>query len=469
MAKSKKLRLGRLKLENYMGIECVDLRFDTNHIVLAGSTGSGKTSYCRGVEWALKGKRVRAQVPIRVGADRARAAFLICDKQQVPVLTAERVDDGEREKLRVRFAGESADAKRPQEVLDALYSNIALRPMRLESLLEDEPAKFAEELRKLVGLDVSDLEDEHKRIAEERLLVGRERDRAEGSAQTATRELQAMAGKPKPFPGAAAEELSVVALASELEQAQAHNRANQAKRDLVTRLNTTLLLASTRTAEAAAKVARLESELEKARREHTRIEEEERDLVRERQEALTEANQTKDIDTDHIRLQLRNAEGTNEQVRANRDADRALTDKRGAADKLLDAWETKKVEYESLTAKLRDREQQKRERIAESKWPVEGLGFGEDGTATYRGLPLLQASAGERYRVYVAIAAARDPDLELIILEDGVRLDQQARLIWDQIATERDVMILEESHDTSIPGCVVISGGRVKESAKVAQ
>jgi hypothetical protein len=456
----RKLRIQRLKVENFMRVELIDLIFDGDHIVIAGDNAEGKSSYLRGFEWILRGKRAQPAEPIRRGAKKAKGVVALCDREGNRVLTAERTVEAGNEKLMVRFASKNANEQKPQAILDTLYSLVALRPMRLEAM---KPQELGEELRKLSGCDTRDLEARHAEVTQERLLVGRERDRAEANTQTATAEAESIAKKPLPFPDAPAEEVSITALANELERARNRNEDNQRLRDVAVNATNSLSRAELDVRLAREKIVLLEAKLAEARQALSECEQAEVEIRERVRSAQSSSTDRVDVDLEPIRQQLASADQVNQQVRSNAAA-RALADsKRTNAKRLGDEWDKHRESYQQYTEQLRALEQQKRDRIASAKMPVVGLGFAPDGSATYNDLPLEQASEAERYRVYAAIAAAQEPDLSVLVLEHATKLDAKSRRIWAEIAEEYGMQIVEESLDTSIPGAVVIQGGRVVE------
>src|SRR5690606_14144794 len=117
-----------------------------------------------------------------------------------------------------------------------------------------------------------------------------------------------------------------------------------------------------------------------------------------------------------VRTQLAAAEETNRKIRENRQRKQLERELR-----------EKERQVESLTSAIEAIDAQKAEQLAAAQFPVPGLGFDETGPSPY-GIPLEQASQAERLRVSVAIGAALNPRVKVMLLRD-VRLLHEER-VW---------------------------------------
>lgn len=163
------------------------------------------------------------------------------------------------------------------------------------------------------------------------------------------------------------------------------------------------------------------------------------------------ASRLTDPDPSAAQARVREAEGTNRQVRENRERE-AVRLEHQAVDAAAD----------KLSARIAEIDGRKARELAGAKFPVEGLGLGEDGTVTFRGLPLDQASGAERLRVSVAIGLALNPKLRVLLVRDGSLLDSSALAIVAEMAAEADAQIWLERVSEDGAGCsVVIEDGAV--------
>ena len=145
-------------------MEVAEITPDGNLVVVAGPNEAGKSSLIGAVDAAFRGADAAPDLPIRVGADKAEVIVETGTGADAPRLRVRRVFTAAGARLEVseiRPDGAMATFKSPQKMLDALYESLAFDPM---AFFELAPAAQAEELSRIVGLDVSDLDAEHKRV-----------------------------------------------------------------------------------------------------------------------------------------------------------------------------------------------------------------------------------------------------------------------------------------------------------------
>ena len=454
------LRIKRFQLANYKAVKVVDITPDGDVTLASKENGEGKSSVLDGLEWLLRGPKAAPEVPVRTGTKKARGVGMICDAEGTPVLTVERekLASGS-DKLIVRLAGEDDPASAPQSILDKLFSLVAFEPLKLERMLVDDPKKFADQLRLLVGVSTEDLDRKVAELTEQRKLVGRDRDGAQARADAAGRVL---AEKPPVlFPDLPLQEVDVAELAKELEavrDVRAHNTEIRGglNRQQEARDRAYLAVATMRD-----RIKELKSQLADARKELE---------VRERSEATelellekvsaTVARLT-DPDDTAIRERLASASEVNRKVRHNAQvkAERASREQAAAE---LDTEATKHAaKYDALTERIEKLRADKTARIAAVKMPVPGLAFSEDGAVTLGDLPLAQASEGERYRTYAAMAVAQNPQLRALILRDSKDLGPKSRAMLAEVAHEHGWQCWWETLDASTPGALVLEDGSI--------
>ena len=115
---------------------------------------------------------------------------------------------------------------------------------------------------------------------------------------------------------------------------------------------------------------------------------------------------------------------------------------------------------EALTAKMAERTEEKRAKIAAAKMPVEGLGFGQD-CITFNGVPFDQASAAEQLRVSIAIAMAGNARLKVILCRDASLLDRKSMQILAEMAAAHGFQVWIETVDDSGEVGIVMEDGTV--------
>ncbi|HEX2100600.1 MAG TPA: hypothetical protein VHF69_08060, partial [Candidatus Synoicihabitans sp.] len=150
-----------------------------------------------------------------------------------------------------------------------------------------------------------------------------------------------------------------------------------------------------------------------------------------------------------LRAKLAESAQKNQQVMANRTRSAALA-----------LVEQKAVAADALTAEIEAIDAQKANQLAEVKFPIDGLSFTEDGV-TYNGLPFDQASSAEQLRVSVAIAAASNPKLGVMLVRDGSLMDDKSMTLLAELAQQHDVQVWVERVSQGSECSVIIEDGAV--------
>jgi len=139
----------------------------------------------------------------------------------------------------------------------------------------------------------------------------------------------------------------------------------------------------------------------------------------------------KDFDLDPINAQIAGAEEVNNQIKANFN--------RIAVAKEYDA---SKDEGTKLTGKLREINDEKKKLLADAKIPG-GLSW-EDGVVRLKNKPLEQASQVEQMDVDIAISIAQNPDVPIILVNQGSLYDRVHRGKLDKVAKKHGVYVFFE-------------------------
>jgi hypothetical protein len=237
-------------------------------------------------------------------------------------------------------------------------------------------------------------------------------------------------------------EVSSLDLLTEIERAQETNLAHAQARE-----KTEQLLARVRDTEESIAHCREQIEtLQNKLDEHQKLAEVQRQTVCDWKRGV---EALEDIDLAPLRERLAGLEATNRQVRENR--------VRAAAERDLEA---KRAESATLTERIDRIVASKQEAIAAAPFPVEGLAFNAEGGVTFNGLPFDQASAAEQLRVSVAIGAALNPTLRVMLVRDASLLDAEALELMAQLADQYDTQLWLERVEVD-GATVVIEDGTV--------
>ena len=138
----------------------------------------------------------------------------------------------------------------------------------------------------------------------------------------------------------------------------------------------------------------------------------------------------------------------------------------------FEAYDGLKADYveqkrirDGYTAELEQITKERTAALADAKYPIEGLSFGED-TVLYNGLPLENASMSERLRIGIAIGTALHGKLRVLVSHDGSLLDDDnLALVHEAVAGAGSQLIIERV--SSKPGGgIFIEDGAVLEAGE---
>jgi len=433
-----------LRAENFLRLELVELRFAGPGLELVtGNNGEGKSSLLRAIGAALAGKSELPEQPVRKGKERALIDVDLGDK-----VVKLRVKPDRSTTLTVEAKDGGATYRSPQKLLDDLFGQLAFDPV---AFAEMEPRAQAEQLKRLVGLDFGGLDAEHRRLYDERTGVNRDLRNLEG-------QLSGMATLAAPADVGA--ERSAREVIERLKAAQVAKGLNDAARAGVQRATREVQRARDGIPEIDRQIAALEQQLVERRSARDRAVAQVERLAHEAQVAIDGAAALVDPDLDAIAAEQDALEEHNRAVRERQ----ALVARAAAAEKAraakLDEIRQRNMESDRLTARLDAISADKAARLAAAQFPIPGLSV-EGDTVTLDGLPLSQASSSQQLRACLAIAAALNPKLRLLLVRQGNDLDAvRLRQVADW-AQENSYQVLMERVASGAPVGIVIEAGRV--------
>lgn len=413
----------RLEAQNVMRLKVVEINADGDLIVIGGRNRQGKSSVLNAIAMALGGEREVPAEPIRRGEEDGEVILELNDLR-----VTRRFEKGRTSKLEVK-AKEGYRLGSPQKILDSLIGGLKNLRLTFDPLdfVRAEPKKQFEILKQIVTIDLEGLEDERQRLYNVRTEMNREIKRLEGALQEAPC-----------HDDAPADETSVVDLIKERDQLSKMNQENQATRARFNEQRNRLLNKANELDRAKALVSRLENELA--------IEAENV----QRMEMIVEHLEDHDLSVLDERVSA--VEETNRRARENRERDRIEAE-----------LEEQVLESKEITTRINTIDEEKRRRIAEAPFPVDGLGFGEEGI-TFNELPFDQASQAEQLRVAVAIGLAMNPKLRILLIRDGSLLDRDNLALIATMAKEAQAQLWIERVGEGEECSVIIEDGQVKGS-----
>ncbi len=428
------MRLVELQATNFKRLHAVRISPESSLTQITGRNAQGKSSVLDAVQAALGGKDLAPQRPIRDGQTSAEVVLDLGD-----ILVTRRWTANDRSSLVVE-SKEGARYNSPQAMLDKLLGELSFDPLAFSRM--DEKAQSST-LRRLAKVDTSLIETKRNNAFQARTDVNREAKALE--AQLASMHLMVADRN---------QEISVAEIAAKHQEAL----KLKAKNDKIR--------AAAEDAKKEAVIAR-----ECVRRDQDAINDKiksieelrnllvmtERDAIAMEERVLKATSIVAalvDPNIADLAAEVKRAEAVNAAVRNN--AARAL--KASAAN-------IKQAEAAILTEQIDQLESEKSAALAAAKFPIEGLSLDCD-TVTFKGVPLSQASSAEQLRIGLAMGAALNPKLRVVLVRDGSLLDADGMKTVADWAEREDMQVLMERVADGRSVGVVIEDGEVVGAAK---
>jgi len=157
------------------------------------------------------------------------------------------------------------------------------------------------------------------------------------------------------------------------------------------------------------------------------------------------------IDTDELKQQLRDVENQNRAAHDNTNVRAKHTD----VDRDLTEKETTET---SLTKKINDLDTKKMKALAEAKLPDPLLSI-EGDELTYDGVPFRQVNKGKQTLIAAYVVMMANPDLRLMVVEDGEALDNDSLAELEKLAQEHGYLVLAaRDRDRPVSAHVLVDG-----------
>lgn len=410
------LKIVSLTAENVKRLRAVTITPDGNLVVIGGRNAQGKTSVLDSIAMAIGGAGLMPKKPIRDGATHAE---IILDLGE---FTVTRKFTASGPSLIVKNA-EGATLKSPQGILDALTSKVSFDPL---AFLKMDGAQQFETMRRLVGIDFTALDQERGVAYAERTGVNRE---------VSTQQIRV--NTMKKHDDAPKELVDSHALLKAVEEAEAQNKQNDETKRVAGEVDGRVDRARVALKAAEDALAAAKEELDDALGSKTQLAEK------------VAALEYRDVAA--LRATLADADANNQKLR----------------DNAAHAEETKKLKElaekaRKLTRAIEDADEKKAKAIKGAKFPIEGLSFDDTGVL-YDGQPFAQASNAEQLRVSVAVGAAMNPRLKVLLVRDGSLLDEDNLKLLATFAQEHDCQVFLERVGKGKECSVIIEDGEVEE------
>lgn len=410
-------RILGVRIRNVKAIKTADIQTrGENVIVVGGLNEAGKSTILDSILYTFGGKRKLPIEPLRHGTTTGYS------RVTTEKLIVERKFDTKGGGLKVTPNFETDEPlKSPQDILTELIGPMEFDPMKF---VDADSKGHVAMLKKLVGLDFTDVNAKRESIGEDRRLLKKEIKLKEGE----------LAGMPQhDIPD---NPLSFDEIKTKLQTAESVNSANAEERRIFER-------AQEKTRSLQTKISGLEKELELAR---AALQTAQTDEMTQREviSALC------DEDTAVLVEQLGDASG----IKAKQDENK----KRRALQVVID---DKNDVVEDMTEQIKTIDEEKRRLVASTKMPIAGLELCDE-CVRYEGTPLEQCSQAQCLRVAVAVGFAMNPNLPIMLIRGASLLDANSKKVIEEIAEEYDGQVwLELATDNKDECCVFIEEGEI--------
>lgn len=394
-------RIINLKAQNFLKLKAVDITpGDTNVIEISGKNGAGKSSVLKAI-WSVFANREISKTissPIRTGEESGSVSVDLGDMKITRSWT------GSDTYLRIEN-GAGAVYRSPQALLDKLKTSLSFDPLAFTRMA---PKEQRSTLLRVLGVDLDSIDQERDGYFNARTETNR-------IVKTLTAQLEQYQALPADLPG---EPISAANLITKIREAEENNRE-------ITRLDDEISTAEN-------KVVVLEAELKR---------------VKDHLESCISARDTKSpVDVSTFESQLSNVEELN-----------ALIQKRNARDKIVSELNEAAKKSDGFTAKIEDLDKIKKEALKSATLPIPDISITTEGI-TYQDIPLSQCSSAEQIRVSVAMGAALNPGLRVLLIQDGSLCDSTSRQIIEDLAQEQNMQVWIETVDNGESGIVIEDG-----------
>ncbi len=397
---------------------------------IGGWNEQGKSTLIDCVEYTLCGGRSLPAEPLRKGAKKGRSKVRVESRLGEFGLDAERRYTKKGDTLTVKLDGQEEPITSPQKLLDRLYSAGAAQP---DEFLDLKPKEKMALLLKVGGVSFDDLNEQAEKLYAERTGIAREAKLLEAQVSSAER-----------FDGAPKEPVDIAGVQAELEAATKHNQAvAEQERNRERR--------SAKVDNLAELAARCDAEIESLRKRAIELKEQAVEYRKQANDILGVVGDEmlEAVDTAPLLTQLSEAQTVNEKVAANQRRTELEKQMRG-----------KNSEATKLTLALERIVEEKEARLANAKFPVEGLSFSDDGVLLH-GVPFEQASQEQQVVTAAAIRLAENPKLKAILMRRGSLLDPQHQAALRAWAKENKCQVFLEVVGKDADCEVIIEDGMV--------
>lgn len=409
-----------LTADNIKRIEAVDITPTEDLVLVAGNNDQGKTSVLDAIAYALGGKDMIPEEPIKAGAHKAKVVVNCGEFVVTRVIT-----DKTQQLVIKRKDGTSIE--QPQTFLDSIIGKLAFDPLEFAKMKDSKRVDTLFSLTDGLKERLQEIDRQYQKLYDERRDVN-----------VGTRNLSGqLADMETPSDTWPRDEVDIDEIIAERDRLQAVIDTNNEKRKSLKSMSE--------------KLSDLDLEIEELK---SRLK-----AMKEKRESLADtiALRTKEVDG----LRDPDLSKLNDKLRATIEGNK-LAQKRKRYQEVVNKRSENEEISRQYTERLEEMDQARRDLLASVRLPVSGLTF-DSNEVRFDGCLFDQLSSAKKLRVSVAMAMAMNPRMRVIRITDGSLLDPENMDVLREMARENGFQIWVECVGERDDATVIIEDGRVKQ------
>lgn len=417
------MKIIELKAEAIQRLRAIDITPGDEPLVeITGKNEAGKSSVLDSILMAMGGKSATSLTPIHQGKEKGKIILDLGKYKVIKTITKK------GEYVRVESA-DGASYKSAQSLIDSWKNDFTFDPLKFADAdpklqramllkavdLKVDPARIQEVTGVVVRVfpenPLAAIDEANKILYGQRTDLGREYDRA----KKASEEMQIPEGM------ADVQKVNAQEIIQLKEGLQAKEKANQVERAKLEDIRRAAVELQNSIKNMQSQVAEVEEQIEKL---HEKVHSLYAIIARNTtgfEAARTAYNDQKaivdalvDPDMAEVDQKIMDAERINQVV----------YQRERKADLILQAVALGE-KREAITDKMTELSRYRESLLAEAKLPIAGLGISEDGVVTFEGVPISQRGKSKRILLGLAICAALNPQVRVILVHSGNDLDEE--------------------------------------------
>ena len=440
-------------------------------IRVTGKNRAGKTSLIDSIYWALSGSKDIPGKPIRDGAQKAKITVDL-GKDGVSELTVKRTFTENETYLEVRNSG-GTKIPTPQRLLDSLLGKISFDPAAFNGLSAKDQrqqllgvVKIAPDWTKFglipnaispkegsltYGIDaLGYIEIEKKRLFDERAAVNLEIKRLKGNISTLEDEV--------PEDQRDVMEVSIAELLEERRGLEKQTESRGDRERQIARLKVETENINVQGKNLAQEVDRLKA----------LIIEHEKKMNEMRESIAANKKQAKELEAALGDVPVVDFSIIDRKI-TSADTNNKIAMKAADLKKARQALDENDINAQGLSESLKQIDEFKQATLVASNMPVPGLEISEDGLVL-DGFPFEQASHAMRLMTAIAIGVAVNPDIRVLLIKDGEKLDSDTWRLLEEAAAKHNVQLwVETMNENAGAGIHIVEGQVAAIDGKVVE